>query len=399
MKDVYYFSSSLSPLNDYWILKELLENNISVKVIDIYGLINDESKDIAVENTQVEFFKVCASVFELDDVLVSIGFGQIVFAPAGGGISEKIRNDLTVKGVSVVCDTTYSLPIVSLSMKMGDNEHYNNPVLNVLRVFRTKGIGGFTRHCLDFMRAKFPFALTIEKKTSNDEKRRENTYLVTSGAKNHLAYPLVRDAYNQIKVGHFSVICRETKLKRVVSDDYWVFIDQAIPFHRDAKRVGVNYEPFADGYYQSLINFFKFVEESTNKKVIIALHPRTAESYASHFTGFDTYKGVTEELIEYSDGIISHFSTCIYSAVYLKKPVVLITNELMNMHHDVRRMYDFSERLNKSVIDIDKQTPYEFESHADVDVIAYRHFEENYIKQSDAKDDKAINILRKKLNF
>lgn len=399
MKEIYYFSASLSPLNDYWILKELLANNISVKVIDIYGLINDESKDIAVKNTQVEFSKVCSSISELDNILTLIKPGQIAFTPTGGGISEKIRNDLAVKGVSVVCDTTFSLPIVSLSMKMGNNEHYSKPALKVLRIFRTKGVGGFIRHCLDFVKAKFPFTLAIEKKGVNDGKIRENTYLITSGAKNHLAYPLVRDAYNQIKISHFSVICRETKLKRVVSDDYWVFIDQAIPFHRDAKRVGVNYEPFADSYYQSIVNYFKFVEESTNKKVIIALHPRTAESYASHFTGFDTYKGVTEELIEYSDGIISHFSTCIYSAVYLKKPINIITNELMNMHHDVRRMYDFSERLNKTVIDIDNQRPDDFYRCVNVDFSAYRKFEESYIKQSDAKDDRAINILREKLEF
>ncbi|GAL37536.1 hypothetical protein JCM19240_683 [Vibrio maritimus] len=402
MKEIYYFSSSLSPLNDYWILKELLANNIEVKVINIYDLINDSSKDIAVKNAQVEYYRVCRSSNELESVLASIVKGNIAFAPTGGGVSQEIRYKLAEKGVSVVCDTTFSLPIVPLSTDMSNNAHYSNPIQKVLRVFQTKGAVGFIRHCVDFIKSRLPVRISVKinkRRTINLNKIRENTYLVTSGAKNHLAYRLISDAYNQIKIGHFSTVCRESKLRRVVDGSYWVFIDQALPFHRDSKRVGINYEHFADDYYHSLVSYFNYIEESTNKKVVVALHPRTEETYAEYFTGYDTFKGLTEELIEYSEGIISHFSTCIYSAVYLKKPVIIVTNRLMDMHHDVRRMHDFSQRLKIPIIDIDKQYPLDFESHIDVDKVAYQRFTENYIKQSDAKDDTAVNILREKFGF
>lgn len=412
MKEVYYFSASLSPLNDYWILKELLKGDVKVRVVDIYDLINDRDKDTQVDNAQVEIDFICNDIDDLKKVINVINENDIAFVPTSDGIADYIRRRLAVKGVKIVCDTTFSLPIVDLESDsfFEASPRYNRLFDRVLWVLKHKGLSGFFGHCIDYFNAKSPIIFrtpVVMKKNvgatgellASGTQLNESIYLITSGAKNHLSYKLVRNASNQIKIGHYCTVFREEGLLRVIDEDYFVFIDQALPVHRDASRLGIDYSEYAEDYYKSLQLFFEKIEKTTGKKVVVALHPRTNKEYFKNFGTFECVKNKTEELIEYSSAVLTHYSTCIYSAVYRNKPIVIFTNDLMNHHHDIRRVYDFSERLNCKVIDSDNFDGSNFNEYLKLDKNKYEFFCEEYIKQCDSKSGKAIDILKDKFKL
>lgn len=145
--------------------------------------------------------------------------------------------------------------------------------------------------------------------------------------------------------------------KSLVSKNYLVFIDQNLPYHLDFIRN--NEKPYvsAKNYYASLNKFFDFVEKKTDKEVVIALHPNSADN---HQFNKKTFVGKTMNLIKFSDGVILHSSTAVSFAIIYNKPICMIeTDEIISskMHSFNKLMSDI---LKVPLFNIDKSDNFKF---------------------------------------
>jgi hypothetical protein len=145
--------------------------------------------------------------------------------------------------------------------------------------------------------------------------------------------------------------------KPVIDKDYLVFIDQNLPYHLDFIRN--NEKPYvsAQNYYASLNKFFDFVENKTNKEIVIALHPNSAKN---HQFNKKTFLGKTMNLIKFSEGVILHSSTAVSFAIIYNKPICMIeTDEIVNS-----KMHSFnilmSNILKVPLFNIDRSSNFEF---------------------------------------
>lgn len=125
---------------------------------------------------------------------------------------------------------------------------------------------------------------------------------------------------------------KEKNKKSIINSKYIVFIDQCVPFHRDADLLNIcRTVRNAELYFERLRKLFEKLEKEYQCEVVIALHPR-ANYKKDYFDGRKTYSGQTSRLIKNSYLVLTHNSTAIDYVVLYNKPFILIcTNSMMQI--------------------------------------------------------------------
>lgn len=138
----------------------------------------------------------------------------------------------------------------------------------------------------------------------------------------------------------------------VTSTETCVFLDDGIPNHPDFALFDIS--PLNEVEYISSMNhFFDCVEEKTGLSVVIAGHPKTRFSSASHPFGDRTFtRGNTVQLVAKSKMVIAHTSTSISFPVLFCKPIVLVTTSEMENHTIMTHVKAFAEALRITPIDV-----------------------------------------------
>ena len=116
-------------------------------------------------------------------------------------------------------------------------------------------------------------------------------------------------------------ICNRLLRTESLKEDYHLFLDQGLARHRDIElsfRDNIN---SPEDYYKNLNSFFDKLEAVTNKKVKVALHPRTDHS-AYDFGKREVYLNKTPELVINADIVMGHYSTSIHYPIILKKKLL-----------------------------------------------------------------------------
>jgi len=113
-----------------------------------------------------------------------------------------------------------------------------------------------------------------------------------------------------------------------VSDNYALFIDDALVHATDWALLKQEPPVEATSYYEQLNDYFSRIEKSINISVIIAGHPQASNNsdYVSKFDGRPVYFDRTPNLVLGCKFAIAHASTAISFAVISDKPVVIISN-------------------------------------------------------------------------
>jgi len=176
----------------------------------------------------------------------------------------------------------------------------------------------------------------------------------------------------------------------IKNNDYYVFIDQNLPFHLDFIRNGIKPYVTSRKYYDSLNKFFDYIEKETQKEVIIALHPNSSNK---HNFKKRTFIHETINLIKYSKGVIIHSSTAVSFAAIYNKPLCMIeTEEIVNSEmHQFNKL--FASILNIKPLNIDKTFRFQFE------FPNYTTYYKTYITSSSFKDMYSMEILLKELKL
>jgi len=121
------------------------------------------------------------------------------------------------------------------------------------------------------------------------------------------------------------------KKKKKLNTKFAVFLDQYLPFHPDFEILGNKTVPVKE-YYDSLNQFFAFIEEKYKLDIIIAAHPK-AQRYKNEnfFKGKDIQFNKTCELVSSCEFVLAHYSTSINYSIIFNKPIIFVTSELLNV--------------------------------------------------------------------
>lgn len=189
--------------------------------------------------------------------------------------------------------------------------------------------------------------------------------------------------------------------------NFIVFLDQYLPFHPGAVMRGEKPKATKKNYYPKINNFFSFLENKTNKKVLIASHPRADYSKENPFQNRDLIKDKTIELVNNADIVLAHTSTSISYAVLFNKPLIFLTSNEIIRSYDDFRINSLARELNSALINIDESKS--FSEIIDLSKISkisnekYLDYKRNYIKHPYSENismwDNMANILINKIEI
>lgn len=177
--------------------------------------------------------------------------------------------------------------------------------------------------------------------------------------------------------------------KKLKSEKYVVFIDVCLPFHPDYFFKNIKPPTTPEIYYSILRNFFKYVEEKTGLKIIIAAHPRSKyEEHPDYFGGREIIRGETRNLIRGCEFVLTHYSTSLNFAVLYKKPVVFITtNDLERSRINANHIYGFSWEFEKIPYNIEQNYDIDWSKELIINEKIYNNYKEKYIKKNGSKEE------------
>jgi len=177
--------------------------------------------------------------------------------------------------------------------------------------------------------------------------------------------------------------------KKLKSEKYVVFIDEYIPFHPDYFFMNIKSPTTPEIYYPILCNFFKYIEEKTGLKVIIAAHPRSRyEEHTDYFGGREAIRGETRDLIRGCEFVLTHYSTSLNFAVLHKKPVIFITtNDLERSTIDANYIYSYSWEFKKIAYNIEQNYNIDWNKELIINEKIYNNYKEKYIKKNGSKEE------------
>ena len=143
------------------------------------------------------------------------------------------------------------------------------------------------------------------------------------------------------------------KKNRGFSEDYHVFLDLNIAYHRDIKLTRRKSIPNPTKYYSNLNRFFTELEESTGKEVKIALHPRSDRN-ENYFGDREVYLNQTAELVSDADIVLGHYSTSNNYPILFHKKLVLLVSDQMTKCDRYIKTKSFADELDIPMLNFDK---------------------------------------------
>ena len=220
-------------------------------------------------------------------------------------------------------------------------------------------------------------------------------FIFAGGSQSIVNYNIPRSIYTKIVWCHtldYDLYLDDIKVgfkKKLKSEKYVVFIDGYVPFRPDYIFRNVKTPITPEIYYSILCNFFKYVEEKTVLKVIIAAHPRAKyEEHPDYFRGREVIRGETRDLIRGCEFVLAHCSTSLSFAVLYKKPVIFITtNDLERSTVDANYIYSYSWEFKKNAHNIEQNYDIDWNKELIINEKIYNNYKEKYIKKNGSKEE------------
>ena len=176
-----------------------------------------------------------------------------------------------------------------------------------------------------------------------------------------------------------------------------VFIDQALPKHPDFKlnaKASISDEAT---YYGSLRNFFDRLENDLSIDVVVTAHPRvkyTETEKIELFGGRKVIEGNTFQVVRESDLILTHLSTAISYAVASRKPIMILTTDILEKTFYWNYLVSTSSCLGLRRINMDEVVRNECRLQMPkVDMKAYERYEDNFLCARNARRGNMWDVL------
>lgn len=185
-----------------------------------------------------------------------------------------------------------------------------------------------------------------------------------------------------------------------ITEEYIVFVDGMLPDHGD--QIACGYTPIDRHiYYDRLDHIFSYLENKTNKEVVVCLHPKYDEKTCiEDYRGRKAVKNQTQSYIARASLVLFHDTTAIISAFIYKKEVVHLVGSIFNdFQQNLFNQYD-KFKLNK--VDFMSDTELEKVIQNDeisLDRSAIDELIENNVAASGRKNETGYSQIIKDLDF
>lgn len=180
-----------------------------------------------------------------------------------------------------------------------------------------------------------------------------------------------------------------------------VFIDQLVPFAHKSK---VSKKYFTE-YYEKIEDHLNRIKSAFHlDEINIAQHPESLvykDELKNAYKSFPKKSGETLKQIKKADFVISHYSTALGFAVYLGKPILLLTDKTMEGLDRVNSCSKaFRNILGLKQLNMDNNPNYE-NLNINVNTNKYREYIKKYMKDSEISENSyhyAVDIIAEELN-
>ena len=137
--------------------------------------------------------------------------------------------------------------------------------------------------------------------------------------------------------------------------DYAVFYDSPYPlFKNDIFIEGIENKLTIEKFYPSICNFFSYIENKLNIKIIIASHPASNHKNNNIYGGREIIKNKTAELTKFSKFVILRNTTAICYPVLWNKPFIFYTSDELNSSKFMfNNLKNFTNFFSKESFNID----------------------------------------------
>jgi len=368
---------------------EIMNNNgFLVEVWDftpiIYPEVHRTVKPIdPIDISKHSYYKIYLRKIEAKKAIANLKKDTIIISIATGYSFKTyfIYKELSKANISYcfICSNAIPNYLKIKELSPGINRRIINYVYGKLKSINLQRIIEFifkniSYHYLPIQFSEFIFAGGSQSILNYNIPRSVDTKIVWCHA---LDYDLYLD---NIKVG---------SKKKLKSGKYVVFIDGYVPFHPYYFLGNIKPPSTPEIYYSVLCNFFKYIEEKTGLKVIIAAHPRSKyEEHPDYFGGREVIRGETRELIRGCELVLTHQSASLSFAILYKKPVIFVTtNDLERSTMDAYFIYAFSWEFKKIPYNIEQKYNIDWNKELIVNEKVYNNYKEKYIKKNGSKEE------------
>lgn len=198
-----------------------------------------------------------------------------------------------------------------------------------------------------------------------------------------------------IKIHHikYDEYLMAVNTERRIKDPYILFVD-AGPSSHPAFCNRHNSLDHKD-YLMKINEYLTYIEETTGLPVVISAHPKSSYKEGD-FGNRKIYCGDTSELIHYSEGVVSHYSTSLVNAVLERKPIQVIFYDNMFVsafRGSIIMGLEFAELCGADICDM--KTPHKWDMTYNID--SYNKFLDQNIYNKDAMDKSNAVLLRESL--
>ena len=172
-----------------------------------------------------------------------------------------------------------------------------------------------------------------------------------------------------------------------------VFFDEYGPFHPD--YVLENIEPCTkpETYYPLLCEFFDYIEENLDLRVVVAAHPRSRyEKHPDYFQNRELVYGKTAQLTKDCRLVLLHCSTAINFAVLFNKPILfIITDDLKKKYES--QIQAMRRYLGAPLVDLDASFEFDMKTVYSINKEAYLRYKTDFIKEPYTPEKKFWEIV------
>lgn len=204
-------------------------------------------------------------------------------------------------------------------------------------------------------------------------------------------------SHNFIKIHHikYDEFLMASNATRTIEGKYLLFID-AGPSTHPAFINRINTLDH-NNYLRRINNYFEFIEKETGLPIVISAHPKSKYN-KDDFGGRNIYIGRTAELIHYSEGVLSHYSTSLVNAALEYKPIQIIYYQKMlksSFRGSAIMGLEFADLTGADICDMESPHSIVFR----VPDKKYDHFLEEHICSKQDKNKDNATLVCEAMNY
>lgn len=379
-KTIFVFVAKIFLKKDQDFIKKYFGDEWTISVYSFFGFKEDNPDYVEIGKNQLNLgdygFKYITDELFLNEVLASFKTEDFIFQTFYPNNKYKILKEfLSANENSLIFSTNNTPSVSNLYSYRSVFKKYNLPRWEIIGDF-LKAFDSLFRKIQFNINPKYILCTSLEhvKQIKNRVNIKNSKFIYVNSSDIQQAIDIIK-TNSPIK-----------PLNQVLFLDQYLF--GAIDFIRDGGHFPVD----KNLYLKELSLFLEKFSNTYKVDYKIALHPKIDKTeYLPYFKRDNLVLKDSVLEIAKSRLVFGHYSTILYSAVFLNKPIVLLTSDQIEDEMVIYPIKGFQKKLNLKTINISKFEVVEnsiFEDYLKVDHYSYRKFKiENVVTPANSEEN------------